>query len=278
VVGVNPIETLSEIASSLSNTLEALSGDFENIVGSFDDSFSSTADLLGMIAESDKILLLLDASIDFSVNADLTMGSLQVTSALTELRTSLHAYISDEFDFSVGGYGVSVAPSITVYLEAENKETPFDVFANPGGLTNFSFGGTFDGMVSVGVEGVPAQITMRASSDDITVLSAFDFELRLDIDLSPIKDIIISLLTDIGELSYPSWLTKTAPFLPPLDLSCVSKAGIAFSERTDLTVSSLLSSIYDLCPGAFSLSGGYSPETEDLSINVVVSSGGSRNL
>ena len=55
-------------------------------------------------------------------------------------------------------------------------------------MTSFDFGGTFDAKVGAGINEVPAEIYLTASSDDITKLTAFEFEIGVDIDLDPIKD------------------------------------------------------------------------------------------
>lgn len=184
---MNPAQTLADIASSLGSALQGSTGDFNEIAGAMSSSFDSAADLFTEIAQSDKILMSLDATLDFSVNADLSLSSFSITSTMSDLRSSFTAYISDSYDFTAGGFHTHITPSVLVFLEANNTATPFDVFATPNALTEFAFGGTFDGMVAVAVDGIPAQVTLRASSDDITKATSLQFEARLDIDLHPIK-------------------------------------------------------------------------------------------
>lgn len=97
---------------------------------------------------------------------------------------------------------------------------------------------------------------------------------------------MVDVLEDIGALSYPKWLSDTAPFLPPLDLTCVSKSGIAYLDEnngTDASAFSAVSGFFDAiatgCSSdSFTLSGGYDPTAGELSMNVVVVLGGTRNL
>ena len=189
VVGVNPVQTLSGISSTLSSSLSDLDIVFEGLTGAFGSSFNQASQLLSDIAKSDKIQLALNATIDFKVDIDLSLTSFELTSRLSKLETSFRAIIADDFDLTIAPFSLSVSPNVNLFLRAKNTAIPFDVFNTIGGeLASFDFDGTFDSMVLVSVDDVPAQVYVSASSDDITSLSSLEFELGIDISLEPIKD------------------------------------------------------------------------------------------
>lgn len=281
VMNVDPLQTLSSISSSVENALSSFGSEFESITGSFGSGFNSAAELFQRISSSDAINLSLDASIDFEVLMNLSLESVQVSALVHELSASFTAAISNEFSTSFDPLNLHITPSIVLELEARNAAaSPFDVIANPGQLGNFIFGGSFMGQVSVQVEGVPAEVTLAAVLPDITNASTIDFDLKLDISLTPIQDKVMDLLADISALSYPKWLKDTAPFLPELNLGCIEKAGVAFlTNNTSASVSGFLSAIAQGCSSkSLSLSGGYDSATEQFEMNIAVELGGSRNL
>ena len=285
VRGVNPLQTLSDVSAALGLALANSTTQFESIAHLFGSGFSNASDAFEEITQSDKISLLLDATIDFDVDIDLSLGSIQVNAIINELSTAFIASIADDFEFTIGEYLLRVSPSVELRLQAENDATPFDAVEHPELLSNFSFDGDFVGSISIGVDGtppVPASITLTAESDDITNAESLEFDLKLDIDLQPIKDALISLLQEIGSLSYPKWLSETAPFLPELRLGCVEKAGVDFLNSTNssfASVSGFLDAITDSCSSkSLTLSGGYDSDLEQLGMNIVIELGGSRNL
>lgn len=193
--GVNPAHTLSDISGALSRCLSGTSGKFEDIAKSFGNVFNSASDLLGDVAQSEKIHLSLNANIDIEVRLDLSLAEVQLTSTIKELSASFVASISDSYDISIEDFSFHVEPHVELHLQTENTATPFDLFQNPSDLTELSFGGYFSGLVLVGMEGVPVEISVRALSQDITNTSSLEFDLSLDLDLVPIKD---------GEYNHPS--------------------------------------------------------------------------
>ena len=254
VMGVNPAATLSALSSNLGSVLSDNSVVFRSLIAPFGSGFNDAAQLLTDIASSNQITLELDAIIDFKVNIDLSLNSVVVTSSLDELKMEVRAFIEDSFSLEIGPFPrININPSVEVALAANNMATPFDVF-NGGAnqLTSFNFTGTFDSFLLVTMNDVPAQvISVSASSDDVTKLSSFDFELGIDIVfdefltngkyslwlwwcLSSIAIIsficaffqpseTIRMLDKIGSLSYPRWLTEGAPFLPSFRvfLTCI---------------------------------------------------------
>ena len=201
--------------------------------------------------------------------------------------------IADDFNIAVGEFALGISPSIEIFLEASNTAVPFNVFndTNFTNLASFDFGGTFDAKVGVGIDKVPAEIYFTASSDDITNLTAFNFEIGVDIDLDPIKDgeyayhvvytfcyqysltlpqfplsnhpsEIIDLLKELKALTYPSWLKNNAQFLPRLDLSCVSKSAIAYLEGNNVAATTAAPSMSSMPSMQPSLST--SPSTSSL--------------
>ena len=278
VAGVDPTQTLSEVAATLSSTLEDLAGDFKGLTEGFSSDFDEASDLMNQIASSDKIKLSLDATIDFSIALDMSLNSFDISSSVDSLKTSFRAKIVDQFDIQLGGLDLSVFPSLELFLEAENTATPFDVFnAINGELSTYDFGGEFNSTILVSVQDVPAQVFARASSDNITDLTSIDFELGIDIDLQPIKDKLIKVLDDIGNLDYPAWLTDTAPFLPSFRLfvSCVRRVGKSYLSRNETGINGtyvvgFLKDIQDNCfSDSLSVNGGYNSTTGELQLNAV---------
>jgi hypothetical protein len=94
-VGVNPIKTLSDIASRLSGELQGLSSSFEGLTSSLQSSFSNATALFSNIANSDRIQLLLDANIDLIVS--LSLPSFEVKATLEAFDASLTAVIGKVF-------------------------------------------------------------------------------------------------------------------------------------------------------------------------------------
>lgn len=140
----------------------------------------------------------------------------------------------------------------------------------------------------MGVEGIPVELYISATSDDITTASSVDFKIGLDIDLFPIRETIIELLEELRGLRYPSFIQQSSPYLPRLDLSCVSKSGIAYLGGGDMDatlfsaqktsgqpilstfstkcpISGFLTAIADGCSSdGLGLSGGYNSTSEEL--------------
>jgi hypothetical protein len=282
VVNVNPFATLSDLSSGLSSALQVFGSDFESITEAFGSTFSSASDMFLSLSQSDRIDLLFDANIDFEVSIDLSLDSVQVSAYINKLSSSLYAAISHEFDLTLSPFDLHITPNLQVNLHADNTATPFDVLKNASLLNNFSIGGDFLGQISVGVDGVPAEVTLTASVNDIVNASTLGFDLKLDIDLLPIKDVIIDLLEEIADFSYPKWLISTAPFLPEIKLACIANSGISFLSNvnaTSATISDFLGAISSGCASnSFALSGGYDADAQQLVIGIVVELGGSRNL
>ena len=104
------------------------------------------------------------------------------------MKMELMASISDTFDVDIGDFSqIHVTPSIQLRLQAENTATPFDVVQTPSSISQFRFAGDFEGIVVVGMDGVPAEISMRAYSPHLTSIDHIEFEVCLDIDLIPIQ-------------------------------------------------------------------------------------------
>ena len=161
IVGVNPVQVLSDISGALGSTFQGLGQYFESTCGPFlAATFDSGAESLEKLAQQDQIKLALDAKIDFAVGFDLGLTSFKATSLLSELSTSLRANITDRLEFELGGLVFDIEPTATLLLEAENSAKPFDVFgANATkNLASFDFRGSFDAQVLAGIE-VSAQRT-----------------------------------------------------------------------------------------------------------------------
>lgn len=179
---------MSDVSGALSQCLSNASGTFEDIATSFGSMFNSASVLLADIAQSEKIHLSLNANIDVEVRLDLSLEAVQLTSSIKELSTSLIASISDSYAISIEDLNFHVAPNLQLRLQIENTATPFNVLQKPSLLSELSFGGDFMGLVVVGIEGVPVEISLRALNLDITKTNTLEFELSLDIDLVPLKD------------------------------------------------------------------------------------------
>ena len=186
VVGVDPAPALSDISQALASTLDGYSGQFKAMVSAIGSPFDSASELLTGIADSEKIKLSLDAFIDFSVGVDLSLGAFEITSSLDKFKTSLTAVIADVFSIPLGSsptLSLGISPSLTLSLEANNIAVPFDVFRdNPlEKLSKFTYDGQIESFISVGVEGVPAEVTLRASSNNLISLDNIEFDVGLDI-------------------------------------------------------------------------------------------------
>ena len=87
---------------------------------------------------------------------------------------------------------------------------------------------------------------------------------------------------DISALSYPTWLTDTAGYLPDIDLTCVTSSGMNFfnesiANSTSATITSLLHAIRIGCSSStLVISGGYDYAKEELEINLLLET--SKNL
>lgn len=192
VVNVNPLNALSDVAGSLSSTLMDQSGEFQDVANTLGNSIDSASEMFQSLAESDNIQLLLNASLDLSVNIGLSPSEFEFSSSLSEFKSSLFASIEDELSFGI----FTVNPRIQLYLEADNtavaaaKEagTTVDIFKDSSSLAAFAFGGIFDSRITVAIDNVPASLTLRAYSSDITNVDALEFEFLWDIDLMPIQD------------------------------------------------------------------------------------------
>jgi hypothetical protein len=169
--------------------LSGSSARFNEVASTFGTAFSSASDFLARIAASDQIQLSLDANIDVDVQLDLSWParSVKLTTSVNDLRASISALISDELSISVAGLNVDVHPHIELNLFVENTATPFIITNGTSALSNFSFGGDFNGYVVVGLEGFPAELSLRAKSEDITNASSTVFEVQLEINLLLVK-------------------------------------------------------------------------------------------
>ncbi len=320
-VGVNPIQTLADIASGISSKLTSLSGDFEGLTSSMQSGFNDAATLLSDIADSDRIELLLDANV--AVIIGLSLPSFDFSAELEALDASLSASIgkvhfhgiivvsillltlfqhddqyldlpANEFNINLGGTTLSINPSLLLHLEANNTRLPIDLKNNLSDITEFDFAGTFQSDVNVGVAGIPVELSISADSKDITNASSVDFKIGLDIDLFPIRETLIELLEELRDIRYPSVIQQSSPYLPRLDLSCVSKSGIAYlggyamnvtvlsaenpssqpshsSVSTKYPISGFLSAVADGCStNGLGLSGGYNSTSEELGTRTTI--------
>ena len=314
--GVNPAQTLSDISTSLSGLLAESGDQFESIASSFGGAFDSAAELFAGIAESDRITLLLNANLSAEVRLELSFEAIAFSTAIKELDMAFLARISDTFDVSIGDFGdLHITPSVQLRLQAENTATPFDVVQNPSAMKEFWFAGDFEGIINVAMDNVPAEISLRAYSPYLTNADNLEFEVRLDINLVPIQDSecvflsiiplsifyialqkqltvyfsiyseIIEMLEEIAALSYPTWLTDTAPYLPEIDLKCVATSGRAFlddavANSTSATITGFLHAITTGCSSnnALVLSGGYNIDKQELVINMLLEENSSFNM
>ena len=86
---------------------------------------------------------------------------------------------------------------------------------------------------------------------------------------------IIEKLEELDDLQWPEWLTTVAPFLPPIDLRCVSESGIDFLQNDlDISLSSVTGFFGAIAEGCSSdqlrLGGGYNSTSSELAMNVVI--------
>ena len=190
VSDVDPIPTLQDISTSVSNSLGDQTGRFNSFVSLIDQSLDSVSNFLGLVAQDNRTQLMLDALLDFSIGLNMSSSSFGISSELKNLTTKLTAHINGDFHPELQDLQLLVTPSIILNLEATNNATPFNVFEAPGDLKKFTFQGWFDSSVTVGIETppFPATVTMSANSEDITSSEQLNFNLSLDIDLRPISD------------------------------------------------------------------------------------------
>ncbi len=194
--------------------------------------------------------------------------------------TSMHHLIANEFKSKLDDRTLSIDPSISLYLESNNTRLPIDLTDKLSDITEFDFAGTFKAEVDISVEGIPVELYISASSDDITTASSIDFDISLDLDLRPIKESFIQLLVELDGIRYPNLFQRGFSHLPRLDFSCICKSGIAylggdvdvktlFSSPTKLEpkypLSGFLSALADGCSSSeLRLSGGYYSPSEEL--------------
>lgn len=125
------------------------------------------------------------------------------------------------------------------------------------------------------MDNVPAEITLQAYLPDLTTAAGVDFHISMDINLVPIRESINSVLDEIGALTYPKFLTDTAPFLPEFDLSCIPRSGKGYLDDAAAnsilaTVTGFLNKIMVGCSSdAFFLKGGYDNDKQMLAIDIV---------
>lgn len=177
VVGVDPLNTLQEIASSLKSNLQQAGNDFQVITSSFGDTFNSVSDVFDAITNSNNIQLALDSLLDVSVSVDLSLTNFEFDVQVNELAAAFSANIGGDFTINVGNnVEVDIQPLLQVNLFAVNTATPFSLISSSAlsNLAQFEFGGSFDALLSFGIAGglVPAQISLRASSQDLVSQSA----------------------------------------------------------------------------------------------------------
>ncbi len=122
------------------------------------------------------------------------------------------------------------------------------------------------------MEGIPAQLYISASSDDITKVSSVDFEIGVDIDLLPLNGTLMNLLTQLSTIGYPTgdgFNKDLLPFLPRPDFGCVSKSAISYLQGGgsdgNYPLSGFLGAIAEGCSSnSLRLSGGYNSTSEEL--------------
>jgi hypothetical protein len=92
------------------------------------------------------------------------------------------------------------------------------------------------------------------------------------------------VLDEIGALSYPMWLSDTVPFLPVLDLTCITISGRnylddAVANSTLATVTGFLDAIMIGCESDNLLfSGGYDNDKQEMGMNIIFEANESGNL
>ena len=186
--GVNPAQTLADVSTSLNDLLLDSGDEFQSIASAFGPLFDSSADLFTSIAESDRITLLLNANLKADVQLSLSLDAIEFSTSIKELDMAFMASITDTFNIAIGDFNIHVTPTVQLRLQAQNAAIPFDVVQNPSAVSNFSFSGDFEGIVVVGIDGVPAEISLRAYSPYLTQIDSLEFQVRLDINLVPIRD------------------------------------------------------------------------------------------
>jgi hypothetical protein len=297
--GIDPAQTLSDISTSLSVLLAGSSEQFKSVATSFGVSFNSAAELFASIAKDERITLLMNANINAEATLKLSFESISFATNFNDLNMALQAQITDSFDIEVGGFGyVHVTPSVQLRLQVENLATPFDAVQNPSAFEDFWYAGDFKGSVNIGMDNVPADITLRAYSPYLLQADSLEFGVSLDVDLVPIRDSeckpfsipcrvhafvhspstrsfyvgLDTILKQIELLSYPTWVLDSAPYLPKLDLACVSNAGSNFLYSVRFSpapVSGFIDAISEGCSSDFVISGGYDIDKQELRIDIV---------
>ena len=92
------------------------------------------------------------------------------------------------------------------------------------------------------------------------------------------------MLDEIAALSYPTWLTDTAAYLPRIDLACIATSGKKFfkdavKRSTPATLNGFLRALRIGCSSdSFVLSGGYDNVDEELKINIILEKNAGNNL
>jgi hypothetical protein len=183
-IDVNPAQTLSDISTSLSDLLADSGNKFKSITDSLGSAFDSAADFFTSIAEDERITLLLNADLNVEVRLALNFEAIQFFTKIKQMNMDFLAKITDTFDIELGDYVIHVTPSVQLRLQAENTALPFDLVQDPLALTQFDFSGDFEGIVLVGMDDFPAEISFRAYSPYLTRVDSIEFEVRLDIDLA----------------------------------------------------------------------------------------------
>ena len=80
------------------------------------------------------------------------------------------------------GRTLSIDPSILLYLGAKNTLLPINLTTNTfSHISEFDFAGSFKADIEVGLEGIPVELHISASSDDITTASSIDFDVGIDV-------------------------------------------------------------------------------------------------
>ncbi len=178
---------------------------------------------------------------------------------------------ADEFDITIGGRKFFINPAIHLNLEAYTR-VPMDLTSNISVANDFDFAGTFDAKLNVGVAGIPAELYISASSDDITKVYSVEFDIGVDIDLRPLNDTLMDSMTKLSKISYTEggvYNKDLVSFLPRLDIICVSKSATAYllkgNADGNYPLSGFINSIAKGCSSKdIKLSGGYNSTSEEL--------------
>ena len=125
VIDVDPIQTLSDVASSLNKTLQNTDGPLGDIIKDFGSSLGSVSKVFDEVTNSSNVKLALDALLDVSVRIDLSLDNFDFDVQVNELAAGLNANIGGNFSFDVGDYFVGIRSSLEMNLEAVNTATPF---------------------------------------------------------------------------------------------------------------------------------------------------------